>query len=371
MRLRTITGKSISEALDRVHTELGPNALVLETRTEGGTTEVVAAEVEREAPEEGLMRLRAEVALLRRELGIRHGSAQPVLSGVPARASRAMTTTRGAATMREAEAPSRFQLVEERLTDQGMDPALVRRVLRMIQKAPAREGHPIDPLRGDYVLNATAGILPGAAVESGGARAFLFVGPPGAGKTTTVAKLAVQIAKGGNRSFGIITLDAEGPDIPDVLVRTAERLEVPYRRVRGPTEMAQALKDMADLRMLLIDTGPLSGREIRAIAELRESRSGKGQVTAHLVMPANLEPTSMRAIAESMLEMKPSAIVMTKIDETRKYGELINLPTALGLPVSALGHGRSIDGDLAPATRRLVAEIVLGRKSLKSGATRA
>ena len=79
----------------------------------------------------------------------------------------------------------------------------------------------------------------------------------------------------------------------------------------------------------------------------------------------------MRAISESFLELHPSAIVLTKLDETRRFGELINLPTALELPVSALGHGRDVEGDLAPATRRLVAEIVLGRKALGRGARRA
>jgi flagellar biosynthesis protein FlhF len=367
MRLRTVTGNTISDALDRVHRELGPNALVLETRQEGSTTEVIAAEVEREEPAEGLMRLRAELALLRRDLGLMHGlkpaPARPPLLGD----SLALPEAQTALAVAQDGAPSRFSLVLRRLREQGIEPRLVERVLRMIHHAPAREGSPLSPLKSDLVLNAVAGLIPGAAPRAGqNARCFLFIGPPSAGKTTTIAKLAVQVARSDSPSFGLITLDTDRPDHEHLLARAAEDLSVPFRRGRGPTEMAAALDEIGGQHMILIDSGTLATRERRALSALYERMPALGQVTVHLVLPANLEPYSMRAIAESFLALTPAAIVFTKVDETRRFGELINLPAALELPVSAIGHGRSVESDLAPATRRLVAEIVLGRRVLAS-----
>lgn len=379
MRLRTVTGKSISEALDRVQRELGPNALVLETRTEGENTEVIAAEVEREEPTEGLMRLRAEVALLRRELssaygGLRGATPAPAPTAMPAQKPAAAAPVQAprpiagtAVVLAQEAAPTRTALVERRLNEQGVEPRLVKRVVEMLAHAPIGEGSPLNPLRGDFVLNAVSGLLPGvAANDNRAARCFVFVGPGSSGKSTTISKLAVQVGQSGGTSFGLMTLDTDGPAGTDMLGRTAERLGVPYVRVRGASDMADALDELGHLRMLLVDTGSLSAREERAIAALHERMHQPGQIACHLVLPANLEPYSMRATAESFRPMAPSAIVFTKLDETRRFGELINLPAALEVPVSALGHGRVVDGDLAPATRRLVAQVVLGRRTLAS-----
>lgn len=340
MRLRTVVGHSVSEALSRVQKELGPNALVLETRTRDGRAEVVAADVEREKPTEGLMRLRAEVALLRRELGERNN---------PAPESPPVQT--------------RLALVEKRLSEQDLHPELTTRVLEMIARAPNSEGDPIDPGKSTYARNAVAGLLPGIP-PSGAAkpRCFVFVGPPGAGKTTTIAKLAEQTPRSAHRSLGILTLDGERPGSTEILRACSERLKVPMRTLRGPEEVEAALDSMAGQSTILLDTAGFSFRDRAAINALRERLRRPHQVAVHLVLPANLESMALRATARALECMKPSAITFTKLDETGRFGNLINLPVAMELPVAALCNGRSISGHLQPATRALVADLILGRR---------
>lgn len=347
MRLRTITAKTVADALEKVAEEMGEDALVLETRTVDGGAEVVAADVEREEPSDGLMRLRAEVALLRRELGILvpRPTAAPVPVGVT---------------------QDRFAPVEARLVEQGVAPHLVERLLTMLARAPRGEGNPIDPKKSDYCRNALAGILPGVGPPGvARARCFAFVGPSGAGKTTTLAKLAEQSRLGGPK-IALASLDGGRPGGTEVLARTAERLKIPFAQARGPEGLLRALDTIGAADRILVDTAGLGPRENAALHALRE-RLGAAPIGVHLVLPANLEPRALARAAEAYRPLRPSAIVFTKVDETELFGGMINLPASLDLPVAALTHGPSVRGDLLASSRNLIADLVLGRRAPPRG----
>lgn len=346
MRLRTIRGRSVPDALRRVQQELGPNALVLETHDGDGGAEVVAADVEREEPAESLMRLRAELALLRREM--RQGAlapAQPGSSVLPA-------------------VLPRLAKVAERLLDQDVRPELLERVLKMLRAAPEQDGDPIDPAASDFCRAAVAGLVPGAGPAAARrARCHAFVGPPGAGKSTTIAKLAEQSRRAGDSSFGVITLDADRPGACEVLANCAERLALSYRVVRGPEDLMHALDSLGKLTTLLVDTAGLGVRENASLAALRERLNLPQQLAAYLVLPANMESRALRACAHAFLPFAPAGLVFTKVDEAERLGCLVNLPAEMSLPVAALGHGRTLSGDLARSSRNLIADLVLGRRS--------
>lgn len=350
MRLRTIVGKSVSDALRRVQEELGPGALVLETHTRDGKTEVVAAEVERERPTEGLMRLRAEVALLRREL---------------AEGSEALTGPREPSLpTRKPTVHPRLARVEQRLLEQDLRPDLVSRVLAMISKAPASEGSPLDPRKSDYCRNAVAGQVPGVSANGGKtARCFAFAGPPGAGKTTTIAKLAEQTRRRAGQSLGLLTLDGERPGGGALLSACAERLKIPFRSVRGPEDIQRAFESLGQPRTVLIDTAGLGFRDTAALNTLKERLQIPHQIAVHLVLPANVETDSLLGMAKAFRDLTPAAVVFTKIDETERFGNLVNVPAHLDLPVAALCHGRILTSDLAPATRPMIADLILGRRT--------
>ncbi len=365
MRIRTIKARTVAEALTKLQAELGPNALVLESKEDSGGAEVIAADVEREEPADGVMRLRAELALLRRDLQ---------QSGVTGRQT-ATASEASAAVGTAAHLPGvpgvapRLARVAEVLQFHGVDPRLVRRVLASAALAPATEGNPLDPKKSDFVRNALAGILPGGPViRERRPRCFAFVGPAGAGKTTTIAKL-MQQARGSaagkdprQTPVAVLSLDGERPGGAELLRRTAERLGLPFRTARGAVDLAAALDELPKNATVLVDTAGLGLRDHAALEALRGRIADPDPLAVHLVLPANLEPTTLLNQARRMRPFEPAAIVFTHLDETERLGNLINAPCALDLPAAAFAHGRSLAGDLAPATRALVANIVLGRR---------
>ena len=52
-------------------------------------------------------------------------------------------------------------------------------------------------------------------------------------------------------------------------------------------------------------------------------------------------------------------VILTKLDETRFVGNLVNAPMRIGKPVAFLSDGTSVPGSLAPADARRMAEALL------------
>lgn len=402
MRLKTIVSPTVSRALEQVNLELGPHALILETEQEGELTRVVAADVEREEPIEGLMRLRAEIALLRRELQqqneilralvvrTREGAfapsppsvvapatlkaapsivapsiAAPSIAGPPsATIVRSAPAVHASSNAEVLASRARFTFLERRLREQGVRGDLIERVLTLCVDAPASEGDPLQPTKSEWCVTALAGVMPGIGPAGNRkARCFVFVGPPGCGKSTMLAKLLQQSKSPDHAGLAVISLDDRaGSNV--LLQRTTQRLRVRHAVARGAEDLIRAIKDLDEPKTLLIDTAGYSNRERRAIAALRERMPQAGQVVVHLVLGGDKDDASTVASARTFADASPSALLLTRLDLATRFGGIVNASASLSLPVAALGHGAALAGDLTVPNRRQVAEIVLGRRML-------
>ncbi len=381
MRLKTIVSPTVSRALEQVNHELGPHALILETLQEGEMTRVVAADVEREEPIEGLMRLRAEIALLRRDLQQQNETVRLLLAE---RKEREMATQAHASAIQapplvappseqaaETTAPAigaltkpRLLAIERRLRDQGVRDDIVRRALALCAAAPASEGDVLLPHKSEYCMNVVAGLIPGVGpLGTKKARCFVFVGPPGSGKSMTLAKLLQQVKNPDRAGIALVSLDDREKSTA-LLQRTAQRLRVPHIAARGAEDLVRGLKTLGEPRTILIDTAACGMRERRAIDALRERLPQAGQVAVHLVLKAGRDDSIATTQGPVLAELHPSSLIVTGVDIAARVGCLINLPATLNLPIAAIGHGTALAGDLTIPTRRQIAEIVLGKKLL-------
>jgi flagellar biosynthesis GTPase FlhF len=387
MRLKTFVSPSVASALERVSDELGPNALILETAQEGEMTRIVAADVEREEPVEGLMRLRAELALLRREIAQQSETLRSLMAERMSRraespaahaaeaASLAAEIAAGGGRDAKSLAPRpavatqvaplvlpRLAPIERRLREQGLRDDLLRRVLALCAGAPKREGDPLLPTRTEFGLAAVAGLLPGLPPAGDRrVRAFVFTGPPRAGKTSTLLKLAARAKPSERAQMAIVSLD-DRPAANEALRRAAEKGGVAFATARGAEDLIRRFDELGAPRTLLVDAGGASARERNAVTALRERLHLPGQVAVHLVLPLDAGAAANIAAGRPLLALEPSSLVLTRVDLADRLGDLFNLPIALELPIAAIAHGDQAAADLVPATRRLAAELLLGRK---------
>src|SRR6185436_3984497 len=87
-----------------------------------------------------------------------------------------------------------------------------------------------------------------------GAYVVALVGPTGAGKTTTLAKLAVHPAAFGGERVGFLTLDTYRACGVEQLVAYADAAGIPCEVAYDRTELSGALKRLASCSVILVDT---------------------------------------------------------------------------------------------------------------------
>jgi flagellar biosynthesis protein FlhF len=212
---------------------------------------------------------------------------------------------------------------------------------RLVQGAPLEELFATDPSLG----------RPGAA------RAVVaLVGPPGAGKTTTLVKLAANYGLAARKSAHILTADVHRIAAVDQLRALAAILGIGCDVAETPRALEQLLREHASKEIVFIDTPGLAAAEMEDGAELAALLASDPEMDTHLVLAASMQPEALSRTADRYRMFAPRKLIFTRLDETWDYGALVNLPARLGLPLSFLCGGQEIPGDLEEASARRLLE---------------
>lgn len=203
--------------------------------------------------------------------------------------------------------------------------------------------------------------LHGRTARRGAARPLVLalVGPTGAGKTTTIAKLAAHPRAFGERSVGLLTIDTYRVGAVEQLAIVADLAGLPLEVAYGPGEVEEAMRRLAGCEVVLIDTPGRSPQAEQLNSEwgalLAEARPDE----VHLVLPAVLRGDIAEAVARSFAVHGPSHLLLTKIDEVPGEVGVADLAVTMGMPARWITDGQEIPTDLRPAAPRILASLGL------------
>jgi len=209
----------------------------------------------------------------------------------------------------------------------------------------------------------------GLELPAGGAtRTVALVGPAGAGKTTTVAKLAAEGVLRRGWRVGVVTLDSRRAGAVEQLRACAEILEVPMRVAHDACSLRAALADLGDCALVLIDTPGCNPRDTGSLRELHGWLSAAGDCQMHLVLPASGSRAALGHAAEAFSKIGCDRVVVTRLDEVVGCGILLECLRQVRLPISYLAHGQNIAADLAVAAPgELARQVLSGRPMAPAG----
>ena len=272
--------------------------------------------------------LRAELAAMRRVIEREMGQfASERLRGSPARAA-----------------------AMDALAAFGCDEALAQRIAQRLDPALPTEAI-LEPLREEL-----ADLIPVAGeelLEAGGIIALL--GPTGAGKTTTIAKLAARYAaRHGTRDVALVSADNERAGAREQLHVLGRRLGITVCDADGPEALTHTLDQLDDYPLVLVDTAGYGLRDRALLRQILWVRAASN-VRSLLVLPANAHPADLSELLRRYRPAAPEGVVLTKLDECVRPGAALSVLVQHNLPMAYTTSGQRVPEDLELADARALA----------------
>ncbi|ARN75425.1 flagellar biosynthesis protein FlhF [Oceanicoccus sagamiensis] len=179
---------------------------------------------------------------------------------------------------------------------------------------------------------------------------FAFVGPTGAGKTTTIGKLAARyVLENGADDVALVTTDTMRIAAHEQLRTFGRILNVPVSIVDKNNSLERVLYSLRHKALVLVDTAGLNRQDARLKPQLASLNEIGQRLKTVLVIPTTSQAEVIKAAYHTYKTDNLSSCVLTKLDETANLGESLNLAIDKSLPVAYSTHGQGIPDDITVA----------------------
>ncbi|MDR1597564.1 MAG: signal recognition particle protein Srp54 [Holosporales bacterium] len=192
---------------------------------------------------------------------------------------------------------------------------------------------------------------------------YLFVGLQGAGKTTSVAKIANFLKD--SKNVLTVSLDVYRPAAQKQLEVLSEGIGVPSLPIvqgESPMEIASRALSFAkknNIDVILFDTAGRLHIDDAMMQEVSDLHKFLAPVESLLIADAMMGQESVN-VAKSFNDLIPlTGLVLTRADGDAKGGAILSMQFITGCPVKFLGTGEQI-GKLIPFDPMRVASQILG-----------
>ena len=176
------------------------------------------------------------------------------------------------------------------------------------------------------------------------------VGPTGAGKTTTIAKLAARwCMQHGVADLALVSTDSYRVGARDQLKTFARAIGAPLHAANSGKELALVLQRLKPKKFILIDTAGMGPRDFRLVEQLAALKSGAPGARILLALPAQGEAHALDEIVRAFARATPAACIITKVDEAASLGAVISAALRHRLQIAYLCDGQRIPADLHAA----------------------
>jgi flagellar biosynthesis protein FlhF len=331
VRLKSFHAPSMVEAMRLVRDALGDDAIIVATREEEGGVRLTAAIDDVEEP------------LLP---PLSSHDPEPAIGDI----GRDYSRNHGRGYRREPEIDV-VDLICDALSRHGTPPLITDRLLNTIATYDTCD--PMEALSGALDSIFTFQPLPLGRAP----RPFMLIGPPGAGKTLTIAKLATRATMSG-RKVGVITTDTARAGGVDQLAAFTKLLKLKLLAVEDTDALADALSVQRGVEQVLIDSAgrnPFDADDMNDLGDLLNA----ADLEPVLVLPAGCDAAEAAEVGSSFRELGARRLLLTRLDMTRRLGSLLAIAYEARLSFSDVSATPQVAEGLSALNPNSLARLLL------------
>jgi len=378
MQLKRYEAKSISEAMGKIKTDLGSNAIVLSTKRltgdKGHLIEVLAARDDNYVISDGqdykkqdsdtatlLSTIKSDVNELRtlfkdfkreRDVNTEITELKETVG--------ALLDVLGIRKNGKAAAP--LSKAYYYLVSTGISKRKANALLEELKNC-----NPAEDLKDfDHILNILENMISQSIATSYRAvenkRISVFVGPTGEGKTTTLAKLAAHYLFKEKLNVGIITMDTYRIGAAEQLKTYARVMDVPMEVASDNKEFTKIVTKLADRDVILVDTPGRSRNDEEHLSQLRDYLKTNHPLETNLVLSMTSSRENMADAATRFNITSYDNIIFTKLDDSRKFGFMYNIIDRVKKPVWYVTDGQGVPEDIQRVNPGELARLIVNNK---------
>jgi flagellar biosynthesis protein FlhF len=187
-------------------------------------------------------------------------------------------------------------------------------------------------------------------------RIMVLVGPTGVGKTTTISKLAAIYGIGTEEipavDVRMITIDTFRICAKEQLEQIGSIMQIPVSCVLNKQDIKKEIALYSeDVDLFLVDTIGNSPKDSSKIGEMKEILDGcPRNAEYHLVISAATRTSDMEDIMRQFEPFNYKSIILTKMDETDCYGNIISALAEKRKCISYITNGQAVPEDIRRAS---------------------
>ena len=185
----------------------------------------------------------------------------------------------------------------------------------------------------------------------------ILVGPPGAGKTLSIAKLATA-ARLRQHPVTVITTDLVRAGGIEQIAAFTRLLKIQLLEIEEPESVADTMAELAAKSLVLVDT---AGRNPYDEADRREfSRMlGKTPCAIALVLACGHDSMEGAELARAFSSLGADRLLLTRADIARRFGSMLNIAYESGLAMGNISQSFSAAAPLQPLNPITLARCVM------------
>ncbi len=382
MFVKRFTARDMQDAMKKIKKEFGPDAVILDSKTVRGkglfgmfrkSLEVVAAyepkrSFEPNPPKSVQPPAKAEVqpdaeniAAAAADIKIAPLAAQiESLKGLVTDISNRMRV--GARDDWQSLAPEAQGLYGE-MVERDVCENIAKEIAAQAHTVSQKQGMDVGAVARQIVMDRLGEPAP-IKVKKYAQTVLLFAGPTGAGKTTTLVKLAGRLALDQNLSIGLVNMDTYRVGAMEHMRIYAEIMDIPMRTAYDARDLHDAVEEMADRDVILIDTAGRSVADPSYRKELEEYIEAAHVDEVFLVLSIVTGSKVCREIIRHYAFIPNYKLIVTKLDEAGAWGNILNIAEYAKKPLSYITVGQNVPDDISQVDTGMLAEKIVGMREV-------